>query len=629
MVKTLMSRLIEPKEGMSIYDPTVGSGGFLIEVRQLVEESGGDPTNLALYGQEQAGVTWSICKMNMILHGIPDANIENNDTLAEPAFLENSYIKQFDRVIANPPFSQNYSRANMKFPERFHYGFTPENGKKADLMFLQHMISSLKENGKLATVMPHGVLFRGGIEHDIREEIVRDNLVEAIIGLPGKLFYNTGIAACIFVINKQKDEKLRDKILFIDASKEFGSGSNQNFLRPEDVEKITTIYEKKEEVPGYSKVVPLKDLEENQFNLNITLYVDHGSGEELQDVRAHIKGGITLVEANSIMEKTHAFGLNVETILSLKQDGYYEFSEEFKSGDLERKIREDPKVIKTINDYHAAFASWWLNVEEELSQVKSYGDLYTFRQNILDMLKEKMLSFKVLDHFQLSGLVANWWENLKYDFKSIISAGWNSKLVDGDMVKSKFFVEERRSLIKASGDLETLIAEFESVISDIEDINEYNDESEETSMVKITPDKAVSMLKDIADRLRSEGNLDPNSRKKVSYYEEQIRLVNGFKNKIKTLKLSIKNKSDEIDRKANEMIGNFKESEIRKLLLESYSSIAKRELDYYLNRELNHLINQFRRLWDKYRVTLPKIREEVERLQRIVDGYLKELGYLD
>ena len=143
----------------------------------------------------------------------------------------------------------------MKFPGRFHYGFTPENGKKADLMFLQHMISSLNENGKLATVMPHGVLFRGGIEQGIREGIVRDNLIDAIIGLPEKLFYNTGIAACIFVINKQKDEKLRDKIFFIDASREFGAGSNQNFLRPEDVEKIVTIYEKKEEVPGYSCVV--------------------------------------------------------------------------------------------------------------------------------------------------------------------------------------------------------------------------------------------------------------------------------------------------------------------------------------------------------------------------------------
>ena len=629
MVKTLMSRLIEPQEGMSIYDPTVGSGGFLIEVRQLVEESGGDPFNLGLYGQEQAGVTWSICKMNMILHGIPDANIENNDTLAEPEFLENGYIKQFDRVIANPPFSQNYSKAGMKFPGRFHYGFTPENGKKADLMFLQHMISSLNENGKLTTVMPHGVLFRGGIEQDIREGIVRDNLIEAIIGLPEKLFYNTGIAACIFVINRQKDEKLRDKIFFIDASREFGAGSNQNFLRPEDVEKIVTIYEKKEEVPGYSKVVSLKSIEEKQFNLNITLYIDHSSDEELQDVRAHLKGGIPIDEVNLIKEKSNAFGLNVESILSLKQDGYYEFRDEFESGDLELKIRENPKVIKTIDDYNAAFTYWWSSAKEGLSRIKSYGDLYAFRHQILDRLKERMLSLKVLDQFQLSGLIANWWESLKYDFKSIISAGWNLKLIDRDMVKAKFFDEEIKWLLRGSSDLETLNAEVESVISEIEDLTEANDEYEETDKEKISPNKAVSLLKAMAKDQSSKGNWNLNSLKKASYYEGQIRLIKGNISKIKALKASIKIKSDEIEKKLNEKMSNMKESEIRDLLLESYSAIAKRELDYYLNGELHYLINEYRKLWGKYRVTLSEIREEVERLQKIVDSYLTELGYID
>ena len=138
-VKTLMVRLVKPQESMRIYDPTVGSGGFLIEARQYVEEKGQNPKNLALYGQENNGVTWSICKMNMILHNIPDAHIENEDTLTSPKFVENGYVRQFDRVLANPPFSQNYTKANMQFPERFKYGFTPETGKKADLMFLQHI----------------------------------------------------------------------------------------------------------------------------------------------------------------------------------------------------------------------------------------------------------------------------------------------------------------------------------------------------------------------------------------------------------------------------------------------------------------------------------------------------------
>jgi len=244
-VKKLMVRLVKPREGMSIYDPTVGSGGFLIEAFHYVEERGQNPRNLALYGQELNGLTWSICKMNMILHGINDAHIENEDVLTTPMFLENGYIKRFDRILANPPFSENYSRTNMKFEERFKYGFTPENGKKADLMFLQHMIASLKDDGVMATVMPHGVLFRGGQEKVIREGIVRDDLIEAIIGLPPKLFYNTGIPACIIVINKNKPEHLKNKILFINADREYGEGKNQNFLRPEDIEKIVTVFEEK------------------------------------------------------------------------------------------------------------------------------------------------------------------------------------------------------------------------------------------------------------------------------------------------------------------------------------------------------------------------------------------------
>jgi len=228
-VVRLMVRLVKPQEGMLVYDPTCGSGGFLIQSRQYVEEQGQNPRNLALYGQELNGVTWSICKMNMILHGIPDAHIENEDTITTPEFKENEYIKRFDRVLANPPFSQNYTKVNIQFEERFHYGFTPENGKKADLMFLQHMIASLKDDGVMATVMPHGVLFRGGQEKVIREGIVKDDLIEAIIGLPPKLFYNTGIPACVIVINKKKPPYFRNKILFINADREYGEGRNQNY----------------------------------------------------------------------------------------------------------------------------------------------------------------------------------------------------------------------------------------------------------------------------------------------------------------------------------------------------------------------------------------------------------------
>lgn len=215
-VVQLMVRLIKPQENMSVYDPTVGSGGMLIHSKRYVDENGGDGTRLALYGQDDAATVWSICKMNMIMHDIKSPDIQHGDTLTEPHWHDDQNVKQFDRVLANPPFSQNYTRnEKMQYQNRFVYGWAPQTGKKADLMFVQHMIASLKPDGMMVTVMPHGVLFRGGKEKEIREGILRDkqDILYAIINLPPDLFYGTTIPTCLLVISKkEKPEKLKGKV---------------------------------------------------------------------------------------------------------------------------------------------------------------------------------------------------------------------------------------------------------------------------------------------------------------------------------------------------------------------------------------------------------------------------------
>src|SRR5262245_809218 len=234
----LMVRMLAPTQGMSICDPTCGSGGMLIITREHIEHSGGDPTNLRLCGQVNDASAWSICKLNMLLHGIRGADIQLQDTLLHPQHREGGELERFDRVIANPPFSQNYTKSNMEYPERFRWGWCPTTGKKGDLMFAQHMLAVCKDRGMVCTVMPHGVLFRGGAEKEIRTKLLKQDLIEAIISLPPNLFYGAGIPACLLVMrpnlatnfpNPNKTKERRGKVLFINADAEFYAGRAQNY----------------------------------------------------------------------------------------------------------------------------------------------------------------------------------------------------------------------------------------------------------------------------------------------------------------------------------------------------------------------------------------------------------------
>lgn len=316
-VVQLMVRLLKPQEGMSVYDPCVGSGGMLIQAKQYVEECGGNSRNLALYGQDNNGGVWAICKINMLLHGIRDADIQNDDTLFNPLHVEGGKLMQFDRVISNPPFSQNYTSEGINFSGRFTHGTCPETGKKADLMFAQHMLAVLKPDGMMATVMPHGVLFRGGEEKKIRQSFIESDHLEAVIGLPPNLFYGTGIPACILVMRPKdaKPPERQGKVLFINADAEYYAGRAQNYLRPEHIEKISWVFERFEAFPGYSVVVTRRELADNDYNCNIRRYADNAPPPEPQDVRAHLYGGIPRAEVEAKVGLLAAHGFDPTRIL--------------------------------------------------------------------------------------------------------------------------------------------------------------------------------------------------------------------------------------------------------------------------------------------------------------------------
>jgi len=299
-VSTLLAKLVEASEGDRIYDPTCGSGSLLIKASKEVGNN-----NFRLYGQESNGATVSLAKMNMFLHDINDAVIEWGDTIGNPLHLENEHLMKFDVVVANPPFSLDKWGSELASEDkyrRFERGVPPKS--KGDYAFLLHMIASLNEHGRMGVVLPHGVLFRGASEGKIRKQLIDENLLDAVIGLPANLFFGTSIPACILVFKKQKDNS---DVLFIDASREFNKDKNQNSLDDENIEKILDTYKHKKELDKYSHKATLEEIQENDYNLNIPRYVDTFEEEKKIDIEA-TKQNIAKIEKELVEVKAEMSG---------------------------------------------------------------------------------------------------------------------------------------------------------------------------------------------------------------------------------------------------------------------------------------------------------------------------------
>ncbi|MFD0991162.1 N-6 DNA methylase [Mariniflexile jejuense] len=314
-VVQLIVQLIKPEPKQKVYDPTCGSGGMLIESARYIAQQPngkvGNNVNVSLYGQEKNLGTWAIGKLNMLLHNFMDADIRKGDTLTAPQHKnDQNELTLFDRVIANPPFSMdgwwtpaenaievkldkngkekkvtpNYTKVVSDPYGRFQYGIPPRG--YADLAFLQHMVAVLKQDGKAGVVLPHGTLFRSGTEGGIRQGLLEVDLVEGIVGLPSALFYNTGIPASIWIINKNKTEAQKGKVIIIDASNDYKEGKNQNELEATHINRIVTAYDGATNVDKYMRVVDVKELAENDYNLNISRFIDTSEPEPEVDIKA-------------------------------------------------------------------------------------------------------------------------------------------------------------------------------------------------------------------------------------------------------------------------------------------------------------------------------------------------------
>lgn len=311
-VERIIIQILKPHKKDHTYDPTVGSGGFLLEAYHYLKEKEGEKIarTLYLYGQEINIGTFAIAKINMFLHGLDAADIQRGDTLANPQFLNpNGTLKTFDICVANPPYSISDWEMEM-FKERYGRveGYEMPPKSNADYAFVLHIIKSMNSNGRAGVVLPHGVLFRGGAEGRIREQIIKNDLLEAVIALPPKLFYGTGIPAAILIFNKNKADSHKNKIIIIDAEKDFSEGKNQNSLRAQDITKIVRAVDGWKDVPQYARVVDFKEIEKNDFNLNVRRYIENGDVEEEINVSA-VRDDLAVIEKErvEIDEKVEGF----------------------------------------------------------------------------------------------------------------------------------------------------------------------------------------------------------------------------------------------------------------------------------------------------------------------------------
>lgn len=682
-VVRLLVQLTKPQAGQRVYDPTAGSGGFLIQAHQYIEEQGQNPNDLHLYGQDSNGTVWSICNMNMILHNITNFSIENGDTLEDPLILENGRICQFDTVLANPPFSQNYSRANTKYEDRFSE-WCPETGKKADLMFVQHMIASLKSNGRMATVMPHGVLFRSGKEKLIREHFIKNDWIEAIISLPPGLFYGTGIPACVLCVNKSKSDEMKDKILFINADHEYAEGKNQNKLRPEDIEKIDFVFTHKREIPKYSRLVDKHTIvEEHDTNLNIRRYVDNTPDSEPEDVQAHLLGGVPEAEIEAQKHLFEQFNIELNTFFESARSGYLQFNATLNNKALlKTTLESNPALLKSVAQHQEILESWWKVAQADFVQLREGKKLPEVRHELLTSIKEKLIPLNILDEFRAAGVFVNWWQTIRYDLKTIMSTGWHHPLIPDAMLLDAFFAKETAEI----EGLESQLAEAETTLSETLETAQVKIDYEPEENEKVTATVLKKAIKTLMDDLKDSAHASADQ--ELKNYQAQDKAIKDADKKIKDTKTKIrvkeaelghklelkrlgaddykaerqtkldqaeerikaldsKDKGDQkkIERLSNDKLtlktqiekadallksigGQLTEEQAKGLILKKCFDLINNELIRYLNVEKRALIAILEKLWDKYAVSANQLEENRADTLQTLNGFLKGLGYL-
>lgn len=616
-VSRVMAKLIGIDKATSrdetIYDPTCGSGSLLLKA---ADEA---PVKVTIYGQEKDVATVAMAKMNMILHGNEYADIRQGDTITSPEFKENGRLKTFHYAVANPPFSTKSWRNGLD-PEndlfnRFDgYGIPP--AKNGDYAFLLHFITSLRSNGKGAIILPHGVLFRGNVEAQIRKNIIKRGYIKGIIGLPANLFFGTGIPASIIVIDKEK-AAARKGIFMIDASQDYVKDGNKNRLREQDIHKIVDVFSHQLELPKYSRMVPLHVIEENDFNLNIPRYIDTQEDEDLQDISAHLSGGIPSRDLDGLQKYWQVYpSLRTVLFTNSVRKGYS--SLKIGHDQIKQVIFEHHEFKAYVDKIHQIYNRW----KEQHTSILKGIDCETNPKSVIHTISEDILiafdKLILIDKYDVyQHLMTYWQDTMKDDLYMIVESGWvaNDELLPEELIIDRYFQEEL-------GILEEQTLRTEEIKRQKEEL-EGEHGGEEGALEEAKNDKGNITKGNLLRRIR-EMEKEEDAPEDLKIFQDYLDLIdseteiNGEIRKLKSaLSEKVKAKYKELD------VDKVKTLVVDDKWMAAISAAVGSELERISYR----LTSRIKVLAERYEETLPQLKKEVAAVESKVKGHLGRMGF--
>lgn len=637
------------------YDPTCGSASLLLKVADESE------SGMSIYGQENDTATAALARMNMILHNYPTAVIKQGNTLSNPLFLdEKGRLKTFDFAVANPPFS--YKAWSNGFAvthgtisdihERFKdYGIPPK--KNGDYAFLLHIIRSLKSKGKGAVILPHGVLFRGNAEAEIRTNIIRRGYIKGIIGLPANLFYGTGIPACIIVLDKENAES-RKGIFMIDASKGFVKDGNKNRLREQDIHKIVDVFNKQIEIEKYSRMVSVSEIETNEFNLNIPRYIDSQEAEDIQDIEAHLQGDIPTADIDAL----HAYW---EVYPSLRKKLFTVGSRKRYS----RLIIEHDQIKHTIFS-HPEFTAYSQKVQEVFAKWKKYNipklkviAIDDKPKKLIHVISEDLLQcftgLSLIDKYDIyQHLLTYWTETMQDDVYALVDDGWvagrdiekqekkkewEGRIIPKGLIIARYFAAEQKAI-------ENLEADRDAIARRMEEMEEEHGGEEglmadaKNDKDKITKASVQKRLKELeknmpetellmaAEPVSVYGKSPVHENLEEAEYEVLTTYLQLIEEEAETGK-KIKEAQAALEKKTLEKYKALTVDEIKTLVVEDkWLARLENDVQIEMQRISQRLTGRIKELAERYESTLPSLKKNVDELEKKVHAHLEKMGFI-